>query len=139
MAIPMLLLAGAGGLLGAMKAKRQQDQADAQNKYRKAALTYSPWTGMSDPGGASAPTMLEGALGGALTGAQLGGALNQLPGVGEGAAAAGEAGALKTTGGQNYLGLSQEALAGVQPQQQSFMSNTWAQFDPNKYPFLASK
>lgn len=109
MALP-LILALAGAALGAMSSKRKQDQADAQNKYRKAAIQYSPWTGMGDPGGASAPSMLEGAVGGALTGAQLGGTLGSLGGA-ETAAAAG--GADSVAGAGNYLGLDKATAAGV--------------------------
>jgi hypothetical protein len=76
MAFPLIAAALLGGAaLGGLKAKRQQDQADAQNRYRKQAITYSPWTGMSDPGGGSAPSMAEGLLGGAAGGASLGASL----------------------------------------------------------------
>lgn len=137
---PLLIASLLGGAaLGGMKAKRQQAQADQQNKFRKAAIMYSPWTGMSDPGGATAPSDLEGLLGGALTGAQVGGALQGL-GIGaEEAVASAPTGMLPiaTTGGQNYLGLSQNTLQGMMPQENPFSIGN--PFELNKYSMLAAR
>lgn len=81
----MMALAGAG--LGALKGMQNQKRMKEHNKYRKAAMAYSPWTGMSDPGEMNLPGVFESALQMGATGAMLG---SMIPG-GEAAAAGGAA------------------------------------------------
>ena len=74
MAIPLwAAVAGAGALKGVLDAranKKKQKQLDA---FRRAAITYSPWTGMGDPGPMSAgnTSMFGGALQGGIQGGML--------------------------------------------------------------------
>lgn len=67
-----LALMGATALLGANKARRQQE-ANKQYNLAQAEMTrYSPWTGQSgqlQPN--NAPSQFEGAVGGALQGASM--------------------------------------------------------------------
>lgn len=64
------MLAGAG--MGLLKGKRNEEKMADNDKFRKAAITYSPWTGMGDPGSQQLPGTLESGLGGAATGAMIG-------------------------------------------------------------------
>lgn len=83
--VPMAIAALLGGGLGLMKGMKNEERMDANDKYRKAAIEFSPWTGMGDPGAQQLPGMFESALGGASTGAMMG----SMVGGGEAAAAAG--------------------------------------------------
>lgn len=86
----------AGGL-GAYKGIKNEERMAANDKFRKAAITYSPWTGMSDPGSVSLPGVLESGVQGAAMGATLGNALGT-------GGAAGSTGAGVGAAGQNSLG-----------------------------------
>lgn len=66
--IAMLASAGLGLLKGSGNAEKNRQSAD----YRRAALKYAPWTGMSDPGQSQLPGALESALQGGITGLQVG-------------------------------------------------------------------
>jgi len=72
------------GIIDANVAKKKQEKQDA---FRKAAITYSPWTGMTDPGAGNFGNQsgLSGALGGGLQGFSMGSMIN---GMGGGAKAA---------------------------------------------------
>ena len=65
------LLAGAAkGVLDSRANSKNQKKQDA---FRKAAIAYSPWTGMGDPGAVnSGPQGLNAMLGGATQGAMIG-------------------------------------------------------------------
>lgn len=78
--IPLLIGAGLGAISGAAN-KKKQAQNDA---FRKAAITYSPWTGMGDPG----TTNLSGPLTGAIQGGAQGAMFGSMGGFGGGASAA---------------------------------------------------
>jgi hypothetical protein len=64
------LLAGAG--LGVLKGNRNSKANEAQDKYRKVAMAYSPWTGLGDVGGGTAPGMADSMIQGAAMGASVG-------------------------------------------------------------------
>lgn len=76
-------VAAAGAVSGAQTAKANRRKARDQDQYRKAALTYSPWTGMGDPGAANVGNtdtfsgMLGGAAQGYALGSGVGGALQK--------------------------------------------------------------
>ncbi|HZX13713.1 MAG TPA: hypothetical protein VFF49_04860 [Thermodesulfobacteriota bacterium] len=59
----------AGGGLGLLKGITNEKKMKQAAKFREAALRYSPWTGMNDPGDLNLP----GALSSGLQGAALGG------------------------------------------------------------------
>lgn len=61
-----------GGSAGLLKGLGNEQKMKEQQKYREAAIRYSPWTGMSDPGALNLPSGLESALSGGLTGAMVG-------------------------------------------------------------------
>lgn len=61
-----------GGSTGLLKGLGNEQKMKEQQKYREAAIRYSPWTGMSDPGALNLPGGLESALSGGLTGAMVG-------------------------------------------------------------------
>ncbi len=84
-------LAAAGALKGISNEKKMQEN----DKYRKAAITYSPWTGMGDPGSMTLPGVLESAVQGGAMGASLGGM-----GMGGGAGMSAAGGAYGTGMGQ---------------------------------------
>lgn len=110
--------------LGALKSHNQQQQAKKQDKFRKAAITYSPWTGMGDPGGMIAPDLLSGAAEGAASGALLSGAL----GGGEAVAPMETAGAATETSGMALgTGVGQQALT---PEMQRWQLMNQAQGGP---------
>lgn len=64
------LLAGVG--LGLLRGNRNAKKNEEQDRYRKAAMLYSPWTGMGDVGGGNAPGVLDSALQGAALGSSVG-------------------------------------------------------------------
>lgn len=66
--IGLLVGGGAGLLKGAKNEKKMKEHA----KFREAALRYSPWTGMGDPGDLNLPGMLESGLQGGALGATVG-------------------------------------------------------------------
>lgn len=67
----IMLLASAG--LGALQGQQSAQKRKEDNIYRKAVLTYRPWTGLNDPGASEEKgDLISGAAGGALTGAFLG-------------------------------------------------------------------
>jgi hypothetical protein len=63
---------GIGATLGVIKGKKNQDRMDANDKFRKTAIQYSPWTGMQDPGSQVLPGMLESGTQGAALGGMVG-------------------------------------------------------------------
>lgn len=67
-------VAAAGAIKGMMDSKAAEGKAAEHDKFRKAALENSPWTGMGDPGAAQVgnTNMASGALGGGLQGAMVG-------------------------------------------------------------------
>jgi len=67
--IPMMM---AGAARGGLKAKRQQEQAEEHDDFRREVIKYSPWTEMQDPGGMDPQGTLEGIIGGGAGGAMLG-------------------------------------------------------------------
>jgi hypothetical protein len=69
--IPLAIGAGLGALKGNKNVKKQAEN----DKYRKAAITYSPWTKMGDPGSTDLPGVLESGISGAAMGALAGNAL----------------------------------------------------------------
>lgn len=65
----------ATGITAAMGVKKGMDneaRMSKNDKFRKAALTYAPWTGMGDPGSQQLPGAMESGLTGAATGAMMG-------------------------------------------------------------------
>ena len=102
---PLLLGALLGGGLGAVKSIHNKKLNDDQDAYRRAVIQYSPWTGMSDPGGGTRQTglmpIVSGAALGGITGGMFGGAA---PAAAEGATAASGAGSLGGTSMANELG-----------------------------------
>lgn len=106
MAIPVwAALAGAGALKGALDANAAKKNQKEHDSYRKAAIQYSPWTGMTDPGAGNFgnQNMLSGALGGGLKGAlygkMIGGSIGSLGGAGAGGAGGGIGGATSANPG----------------------------------------
>jgi hypothetical protein len=77
---------GAGAGLGLAKGIANENRMKKNDAYRKAAIKYSPWTGMGDPGSPELPGIFESVLGGGLTGATIGTGIGGLTG---GAAAGG--------------------------------------------------
>lgn len=73
-------MAGAGALQGVMDAKANRKAAGEHDKYRKAALEHSYWTGMSDPGNFQGgnQSMFGGALSGGLRGASTGASMQSI-------------------------------------------------------------
>lgn len=67
---------GMGGL-GLYQGMQNEKRMKANDKFRKAAITYSPWTGMGDPGSQQLPGMLQSGLQGAATGAMIGNAMGK--------------------------------------------------------------
>ena len=68
MALPIwALMAGVGAASKAVQARQNQTRQNKLDDFRKAAITYSPWTGLGDPGAQSAgnTSMFGGALQGA--------------------------------------------------------------------------
>lgn len=101
-------LAGAG--LGAIKGKKNEDKMKQHEKFREAAIRYSPWSGMSDPGSMQLPdtmsSMLSGAALGGVTGSMFGGAA---PAATAATAAPAASTAVNTATGANVLGGGQLA------------------------------
>lgn len=94
-----------GGGLGALKGIQNQKKMEENDKFRKAAIAYSPWTGMGDPGSPNMPGMLEsgisGAAMGAATGNLFGAASGAAPAASTAAVGAGTPGALGAASGAN--------------------------------------
>lgn len=67
-------VSAAGAIKGGMDANANRRRAKEHDKFRKAAIQYSPWSGMGDPGAGNFGTtdMLSGALGGGLQGYSMG-------------------------------------------------------------------
>lgn len=67
-------VAAVGAIAGSRTANANRKRARAHDQYRKAAITYSPWTGMGDPGAANVGNTdsFTGMLGGAAQGYALG-------------------------------------------------------------------
>jgi hypothetical protein len=80
-------MAGAGALQGVMNAKANREAAGEHDKYRKAALEHSYWTGMRDPGDFQGgnQSMFRGALSGGLQGASTGASMASLANAAKGA------------------------------------------------------
>lgn len=87
--LPILALLGGG--LGLYRGVRNEQRMKDQDKFRKAAITYSPWTGMGDPGALHLPGVIESAISGAATAGLLG---NSMGGAGAGAGATASPGAM---------------------------------------------
>ncbi len=106
------LLAGAalGGAKGIAQGARNKKIQAENEKFRKAAIMYSPWTNMQDPGaGPMGPGSAEAGIGGALSGAATGAMVG---GIGAGAAPAAAApGALGALGGD--MSSASQAIPGV--------------------------
>lgn len=68
LAIGMLL----GGGLGLLQGARNESKEKQQEAFRRAALQWSPWTGMQDPGALNLPGVLESTVGGVAKGAMYG-------------------------------------------------------------------
>jgi len=73
-------MAGASALQGVMDAKANREAAGEHDKYRKAALEHSYWTGMRDPGDFQGgnQSMFRGALSGGLKGASTGASMQSI-------------------------------------------------------------
>ena len=56
------------GALGALQGINNEKRMEKNDAFRKAAIQYSPWTGMQDPGSPVLPGMLQSGLQGAATG-----------------------------------------------------------------------
>lgn len=95
-------LIGAG--LGALKGKANEKKMEEQDKFRKAAIQNSPWTGMSDPGALNLPGMTGSLMSGAALGGLTGGMMGGAAPVAEGAASAAAPTAVNTATGANVLG-----------------------------------
>lgn len=101
------------GITAAMGAKKGMDneaRMDKNDKFRKEAITYSPWTGMGDPGSQQLPGMLESGVSGGLTGAMLGNAMGNTTGAAAGATIGGESMAGATAAGQKTAGGLNDAI-----------------------------
>ncbi len=80
------IMAAAGAVKGAVEGEANKKNQRRQDAFRKAAIQYSPWSGMSDPGAVNAgPQGLQSITGGAIQGGVLG-ALGQGAGLWGGAA-----------------------------------------------------
>ena len=110
-------IAAAGAIKGMMDAKASQRKAESHDKFRKAAIEMSPWTGMGDPGAAAVgnTSMASGALGGGLQGAMIG----SLFGGGGAAAGAGEPAAALTPKSTAALAMN------TRPSQMGPNANPW--------------
>jgi len=99
-------VAAVGAVAGSRAANQNRKQARAHDAFRKQAITYSPWTGMGDPGAANVGNtdsftgMLGGAAQGYAVGSGIGGAFGKMGGAAAGAGGMGAA-------GQNALGSNQ--------------------------------
>lgn len=73
-------MAGAAALQGALQAKENQRRAREHDKYRKAALEHSYWTGMGDIGDFQGgnQSVLGGIISGGLSGATTGASMQSL-------------------------------------------------------------
>lgn len=91
---PMTMLMLGSAALGALKGKANEKRMKENDKFRRAAIQYSPWTGMGDPGSQQLPGMFESGLSGAVQGAALG----NLAGLGGAAAPASTMSAMNTLG-----------------------------------------
>lgn len=69
--------------IGALKGAANERKMAEHDKYRKAVITYSPWTGMGDPGAMALPGVLDSALSGAAMGASMGNLFGGPPGAGQ--------------------------------------------------------
>jgi len=67
-------IAAVGAVKGTMDANAANKRQQKNDAYRKAAITYSPWTQMGDPGSPDVgnTNAFSGALGGGLQGAATG-------------------------------------------------------------------
>jgi hypothetical protein len=111
-----------GAALGAAKGMSNASANKKDEKFRKAAITYSPWTGMQDPGQKQRTGVMGSMLQGGLMGASMGGAGGILGGgaAAGGAGAAGAAGAAAPAAGGSMWG----QLKGLNPFQAG--ADTWA-------------
>ena len=79
-------VAAVGAIAGSRSAAANRKQARAHDAFRKQAITYSPWTGMGDPGAANVGNtdtftgMLGGAAQGYALGSGIGGAFGKMGG-----------------------------------------------------------
>ncbi len=70
--IPMII----GAVSGVAKGIRNHKKEAEHDKFRKAAIKYSPWTEMDDPGALNLPGIAEAGLSGIGQGALIGGMFN---------------------------------------------------------------
>lgn len=79
-------VAAVGAIAGSRTASANRKRARAHDAFRKQAITYSPWTGMGDPGAANVGNtdtftgMLGGAAQGYALGSGIGGAFGKMGG-----------------------------------------------------------
>lgn len=109
---PMTMALLGGAALGAIRGKQNEKRMKENDKFRRAAIQYSPWTGMGDPGSQALPGMFESGLSGAVQGAALG----NLAGLGG-------------TGGAVQGGL---AMNTTDPMQNKYMMMQQMMQDPNQ-------
>lgn len=69
---PAIIGALLGGGLGLLKGDENVKKNIANENFRRAAIMYSPWTHMGDPGQVTLPGGLESGLQGAATGGMVG-------------------------------------------------------------------
>jgi hypothetical protein len=70
---PFTLMLIGSAALGALQGQQSARRRKEDNIYRKAVLTYRPWTGLNDPGASEEKgDMFSGAAQGALTGGFIG-------------------------------------------------------------------
>lgn len=93
--IPMAIGAAIGAINKSKQLDKNADQRAKESAFRKAAITYSPWTKMSDPGMAT-PEAGGSVLGGALSGAAMGAMTAGLTGGAESAVGTGAQGAAES-------------------------------------------
>lgn len=67
-------IAAAGAVKGGLDARENRKRQAKLDNYRRAAIAYSPWTGLGDPGYMSAgnTNTMSGMLGGGMQGAMIG-------------------------------------------------------------------
>lgn len=76
---PLLIGALIGAGLGLLKGQAGAKKNEEQDRYRKQAMLYSPWTGMGDVGGGTAPGMTDSIISGAAGGAMIGNMYKSAP------------------------------------------------------------
>ena len=113
------------GSLDAKSARKRQAKNDA---FRRAAIQYSPWTGMGDPGSPNVGNTdgLSGALGGGLQGFAMGSTISNAAGAAGGASKA--AAAPQSQG----MTMNTQGMGGAPKSPWAGMSQGQNQFVPQK-------